>query len=141
MLTAVEARTGRRRSLTRCVLIVFSERRWKREGSFDDFEEGSLFAKDQALCLCHEKVCSSFGIGSQTGSVGFVSGESIEGDQTPGDVVGSFVRKEVADEMASAAGDDAGPIFCILLEFVSLKWVDLVADEARDLHGTPVGGE
>lgn len=137
MLTVAEART---RSLTGCVSSVFCEGRWKREGSIDDFEEGSLFAKDQALCLCHEKVCTSFGIGSQAGSVIFVGSESIEGDQTPGDIVGSFVGEKVADEMSSATRDDVAPVFCILVEFVSLERVDLVTDEACDLHGVPFGG-
>ena len=38
-------------------------------------------------------------------------------------------------------GDDAGPIFCILLEFVSLERVYLVTDETCDLHGAPFGWE
>src|ERR1700730_6409672 len=111
--------------------------RWEVEGSIDDFEEGSLFAEDQTLCLCHEEVCPCFGIGPQAGAVVLVGGESIEGDQSPGDVVRSFVGKEVSDEMSAAARDDAAPVFCILFELVSLEWVDLIADETGDLHGTP----
>ena len=65
---------------------MFCESRWKREGSIDDFEEVSLFAKDETLGLRLEKVCTSFGIGSPADSVIFVGGESIEGDQTPGNI-------------------------------------------------------
>ena len=49
--------------------------------------------------------------------------------------------EEVADEMASAAGDDAAPGFGVLLEGFSLEGIDLIADKAGDGHGwSPVGG-
>jgi hypothetical protein len=36
--------------------------------------------------------------------------------------------------VAAAAGNDASPRFRILLKSISLEWVNLIADEADNLH-------
>jgi hypothetical protein len=38
--------------------------------------------------------------------------------------------KKISQEMPTASWNDAAPILSVLLELVSLEWIDLVADQA-----------
>src|ERR1019366_1043771 len=71
----------------------------------------------------------------QARPIGLVRGEAVERDQSPGDVVGSLMWQEVANEVAAAARDDAPPVRCVLFEVFQLERIDLVADEAGNRHG------
>jgi len=44
------------------------------------------------------------------------------------------MRQKIADEVASASRNDPAPILGILFEGISLKRIDLVADDAHDCH-------
>jgi len=61
--------------------------------------------------------------------------EAVEGDQSPRNVVGSFMGKEIADEMSSTSRNNAAPVLGVLLEVVTLEGVDLITNEAGDRHG------
>ena len=47
---------------------------------------------------------AKFRVAAQARSIGLVRGEIGERDEAPRDVVRTFVRQEVADEVAAAAG-------------------------------------
>ena len=96
--------------------------------------EVSLFAKDETLLLGHRKVRHAFAIGLQSRAVTFVSGETVERNQSPRDVVGAFVRKEVSDQVTATTRDDAAPVFSVRLESIALERIDLIANDAGD-HG------
>ena len=49
--------------------------------------------------------------------------------------------QEVADEVAAAARNDLDPALGIRPEFLALAGVDVVADEARDGHGSVLARE
>ena len=107
------------------------------ESSPDNFQERSLFAKNQSLALRHRKILTALEIGLQSRSIGFVGSEAVEGNQSPGDIVSAFIGKEVSDKMAAAARNDAAPVLSVFLEPVSLKRIDLVTNETRDSHRLP----
>jgi hypothetical protein len=44
------------------------------------------------------------------------------------------MRQKIADQVASASGNDPAPILGILFEGIALEGVDLVADDAHDCH-------
>src|SRR5580700_4835119 len=111
-----------------------SEHGRKSERSFDCLHEISFFTKDKPLALCHGEILTRLGIRPQARPVSFVSRKTSEGDQAPGNIIRAFVRKEIPDEMASAARNDVPPVFCVLFERVSLERIDLVADDASDCH-------
>ena len=100
----------------------------------DRFDERSLFAQDQTLRLRKREILASFGIGLEACAIRLVGGKTLECDQPPGHVVGSFVRKEIADEVAAAARNDPTPAFRVMSEGVALKRVDLIANDADDGH-------
>jgi hypothetical protein len=89
---------------------------------------------DEALRLSEVEVLACFRIGLQARPVRFVRGEARERDQSPGDVVGAFVRQEVADQMAAASRDDAALVLGVGPELVALKWIDVVSDETGHGH-------
>ena len=86
------------------------------------------------LSLRAIEVLASFRIVLEASAVVFVGCKAIERDQTPRNVVGSFVRKEVTNEMPSAPGNNTTPILRILPKLVPRKWVDLIADDAHECH-------
>jgi len=47
--------------------------------------------------------------------------------------------KKIPDEMTSASRNDAAPILGVLLERLSLKRIDLIADETGYFHVAPSG--
>ena len=61
--------------------------------------------------------------------------KALERDQCECNVVGAFVRHEIADQVAAAAGYDLDPAFRILLELRALERIELIADEYRHGHG------
>jgi len=96
--------------------------------------ERALLAQDEALFLCQRKVGAAFGVSAQSGTVGLVGGQRVKADQTPGLVVAAFVRQEVAQQMAAAAGNDLAPAARVFGKRLALKGIDFVANEAGD-HG------
>ena len=54
------------------------------------------------------QVLARLGVSLHTHAVRLVRGDDVEGDHSPCDVVGPFVGKEIADEMAAAAGTRRG---------------------------------
>src|SRR5580658_8678619 len=110
------------------------ESRRNPKSSVDDFHEVSLFAENQTFGLRAVEVFASLRIVLEASAVVFVGCKAIERDQTPRNVVGSFVRKEVTNEMPSAPWNDAAPILRILPKLVPREWVDLIADNAHECH-------
>ena len=86
------------------------------ERAIDDFEEGSFFTKDESLSLRHFEVGARFRIRLQTCSVSLISGQTNEGNQTPGNCVRPFPGKEITYQVSSASGDDPAPILCVSLK-------------------------
>ena len=94
-----------------------------------------LLAQDEALVPRELEVGAALGIGLQASAVGLVVGQAREADQAPGFVAGAFVWQEIADQLTTAARDDAAPGDRIVAEGIALERVDLVADKADDAHG------
>ena len=69
----------------------FLERRLVRR-SGNRRHEVALLAQDEALTLRKFEVTFAFGVGFQARAVPFVVGEIRKRDQSPGDIVGPFVR-------------------------------------------------
>src|SRR5439155_11224430 len=67
-----------------------------------------------------------------------IRGETIECNQCPPDVVGSFVGKEVANQISAASSNNATPVLGILSECISLERIDLVANDADNHCCSPV---
>src|SRR5258706_2337061 len=100
------------------------------------FKKRTLLAQDEAVLLREREVRAPFRIGFQPRSVRLVAREAVERDEPPGHVVGSFVRQEVAKEVAPAARNNRSPVFRVRLERIALERIDLVADEASEgCHG------
>lgn len=99
----------------------------------------ALFAEDEALGLREGEIGGTFGVLFDAGFVAFVGTEAVEGDESPGDVVCALVRKKIANQMASAARNDAAPVFGVLLECVALEWINLIANHAHhfEFHRFP----
>jgi DNA-binding transcriptional ArsR family regulator len=104
------------------------------DGLIHRFDEAAFFAQNETLALRELKVGLPFGVGLQACAINLVCGETRKRDQSPGDVIGTFVRQKVADEVAAAGGDDPSPIHRIPLEGGALKGVNLVADQAGKVH-------
>src|SRR5260370_4586149 len=125
------------RIATRChrqSQVSSCKRRRKIKGSVDHFHEGSVVGKDQALALCHVELLTRFLTRLQTCSVMIVRGEAVERDQPPCNVVCALMREEISDEVPTASRNNAAPVLGVLFETVALEWVDLIADNAGDLH-------
>jgi hypothetical protein len=104
------------------------------EGTFDNFHKRPLFAQDEPLSLGHGEVGKRFRIGLQKSSVSLVSSETVEGNQSPRDIVRAFVGQKISHQMSAAARDDAAPVLGVLLEALTLEGIDLITDEACDSH-------
>ena len=61
-----------------------------------------LFTKNNTFALREVEVRERFGIRTQACAVSFIRGEAIKSDQTPGDIVCTFMRHEVADQVPVA---------------------------------------
>jgi len=97
-------------------------------------KEATFLTQDKPLFLRHVEVGATILIDFQARTVGLICGQAVEGDQSPSHIIGSFVRQKVANQIAATTWNDATPVFSILLEFLTLKRVDFVADKAGDGH-------
>lgn len=79
--------------------------------TIDGLEKRAFLSKDEALRLRPLKVPHPFLILLQTQTIGFIVSQRLETDHSPADVVGSFVRKKIADQVTTTAGNDAPPVF------------------------------
>src|SRR5713226_1375299 len=104
------------------------------ESSIDHFHEVSFFAKNEPFCLRYREVLTPFRVCLQASSVRFIRRQTLERDQPPCHIIRSFVRKKIPDKVSAASRNDASPILGVLLERVSLKWIDLIAYDAHDRH-------
>src|SRR5262245_13815691 len=100
------------------------------ERAIDDLHEVPLLTKDKAFRLGHREVVAALGVRAELRAIGLVRGEALEGDEPPRDVVRSFVRQKVSDEVAAAARDDASPVLGVRPERVPLERIDFVANHA-----------
>lgn len=98
------------------------------------FDESALFTHNEFLRLRHLEIRPALLIGFQPGAVAFVRGQTVESDQPPGYIVGSFMRQEVTDKLSAASGNDASPVLGIILESIALERVDFIADKTGDGH-------
>ena len=101
----------------------------------DRFQEGPLLSDDDAVVDCETEIIPGFHVCLQFRAIGLIGCEAVETDEAPGDVIRPFVRQEVTDELAAAAGDDASPGLRVLAEVLEFERVDLIADETGDFHG------
>jgi hypothetical protein len=50
------------------------------------------------------------------------------------------MRQKIPDKVSAASRNDASPILGVLLERISLEWIDLVAYDAHYRHWYPLRG-
>src|SRR5882757_4081644 len=105
------------------------------EHAVDDLEERALLPQDEAMCLRESKIFPRRGIRFQAHAVSLIGRQRLELDESPCDVVGALVWKKVADQMATAAGNDETPVLRVVLERSALKRIDFVTVETDDAHG------
>src|SRR5437763_13601088 len=92
---------------------------------FDLAQKGPFLGQDEAALFGALEIGVAFGIGAQPGTIGFVGGKTLEGNQRHGDVVGALMRHPVAQKIAAAARDDLKPALRIGLEVGALEGVEL----------------
>src|SRR5438045_1246343 len=97
--------------------------------------EGSFLAQYEAALARESEILAPRGIGLEASAIGLVGGEAVEPDDSPGDVVRALVRQVIADDGPAAAWNDLQPAPCVRREGLALEGVDLIADEAGDVHG------
>jgi hypothetical protein len=110
------------------------ERRGETERAVYYFNKVSLLTQDEALVLGNAEILARLLIGLQTCAVSLIGGETVKCNQAPSHIVGAFMWKKIADEVAAAAGNDAAPILGVDSEPVQLKRVDLVTNQASYGH-------
>ena len=76
----------------------------------DRLEEGAFLPQNEALRLRPLEVAPALLVLFQARAIGLIVRQRLELDQSPGDVVGAFVREKIAEQMAAAARNDASPI-------------------------------
>src|SRR5579859_3827350 len=109
------------------------------EGAFHQLNEAPLFTENEAAILRQGKIVERFAIGAQPRLVLLVRGEAVKSNHAPADIVCALPGKVIPDEAASAAGNDAAPVFRVLFESVALGGIDFITDDAQDFHGSPEG--
>src|ERR1700736_5834844 len=92
-------------------------------GALDDLQESPLFPQHQPLALCQGEVLAGLGIQLQPRPVRLVGRKALERNQAPGDVVRALVRQEIADQLATAAGDDMAPVLGVFAERLALELI------------------
>src|SRR5882724_5392628 len=97
-------------------------------------QETALLCEDEFVLIGKVEIRHALGVAAKPGPIGFVGRQALERDQREGDVVGAFMRHEIACEIAAASGNDGEPALGIFLEPRALERVDLVADENGDGH-------
>src|SRR6267142_2682717 len=100
----------------------------------DRLYESALFAKDDAFGYRCLEVLARLSIGFQLLSVRFIRCKTVEGNQSPGNIVSALVGQEVAHQTAATPRDDAPPVFCVIFEGFPLVRIDFVSDETRYCH-------
>src|SRR5208282_2294599 len=106
----------------------------------DHLDEVSFFAKDEPFCLRHLEVTAPFRIRLDARPVRLIRTQAVERNQRPGHVVRSLVRKKIPHQVPAASRNDAAPILRVLPERFPLERIDLVANDAGNLHGFPFRG-
>ena len=61
--------------------------------------------------------------------------EAVERNQPPRNIVGAFMRQEIAEQMSATARNSAPPALRVGAKGFALKWIDLVADETGNHLG------
>ncbi len=95
------------------------------------------------MCLRESEIFPCRAIRFQAHPVGLIRRQRLKFDESPCDVVGTFVGKKVADQVAATARNDRAPVLRVLFERGALKRIDVVADETDDAHArhaTPLRG-
>src|SRR6476469_573810 len=103
--------------------------------SCDLAQKGSLLFEDEFILLGEIEVGHGLGITAKARAISFGSCEIFERNQRERDVVGTFMRHPVADEIAAAFRNDCKPSPRILLEHRALERIQPVTDENGDGHG------
>ena len=103
------------------------------------FNKVSFLPQDESLSLRRGEILARFGICPQAGLVSLVSSQTVECDQSPSHIVSAFIGKKIARKVSAQAWNNAAPGFGVFLKSISLKWIDLIADDARYLHKYPPG--
>src|SRR6185437_9563121 len=106
----------------------------KAERGFHALDKISFFEQDQPLVLRHGKILLRFRIGLQIRLVSLIRRQAVEGNQSPGNVIGPFVGKKISYKLPATSGNDAAPVFRVLPELLFLKWIDFIADYASHCH-------
>src|SRR5579863_5438751 len=110
------------RPFSACVGVAPSRRTielWRdSERSIHHLHKTALFAQNEAPVLRHKEILARFRIGLQARPVSLISRQTRKRDQPPRDVVRSFMREEIANQMSTAARDDAAPVAGVLAESV-----------------------
>src|SRR4051812_35074847 len=104
------------------------------------FEEGPLFSENHTVVECQAEILPGFLIRFEPCPVRLVGREAVESDQAPANVIGAFVRHEITQQAAAAAGNDASPVLRVLAEILELIRINLIPDEYDYLHGPSRGG-
>jgi hypothetical protein len=109
------------------------------EGAGDDFDEGAFFTEDETPGVREGGIDGASGVPLDASLVPSVGRGAVEGDQAPGDVVGPFVGKKVAHELAPTVRNDAAPVFGVWFDRVALEWIDRAANHTHhfEFHGFP----
>src|ERR1700761_1279547 len=97
-------------------------------------QERSLLRQDEFVLLGEGEVRRSLCVGAQGGAIALVSRETVERNQSEGDVVGAFMGHEIACQSAATARNDAEPPPGVALELLALMRIDLIANENSDGH-------
>lgn len=105
------------------------------------FDKVTLLTHDESVAGRELQICKPLGIGLEPGTVAFVGGETWKCDQPPRHVVGALVRQKIPDQVAPAAGNDAAPVFSVLLKRSALKRINLVADQTGERHCRSPGNQ
>src|SRR5262249_3874993 len=98
-------------------------------------QECALLGKDEFLLLGEAEIGHAFVVVPKPRAIALVGRKALEGNQCESDVVGAFMRLEIADQVAAASGNDREPALGILLELRASERIKLIADKHGDSHG------
>src|SRR5690606_37862281 len=73
-------------------------------------EPGSLLDENAALLLREAEIGHRRRVRLESRSIGLIGGQAVERDQSMCNVVGTFVRHEVTDQVAATCRDDGQPV-------------------------------
>src|ERR1700730_18172293 len=101
-------------------------------GGRGEFEESAILAQHEPLALRERVVLAPQWIGREPGAVLFIGGEALNGIDTIGEGRRSFMRREIADEIAAATRNCLPPVTCIPFKLGFLARIDVVPNDAGD---------